>query len=64
MSPKRQHELELMLSDCKANQIYISAFPNFKEFKRHMDDIAWETEVWVSEVPDHLIHFNGDKFLR
>lgn len=63
VSPKRQHELELMLSDCKAIQIYVSAFPNFKEFKRHINDIAWETEVWISEVPDHLIHFNGDKFL-
>ncbi len=64
VSPKRHHELELMLSDCTANRIYVSAFPNFKEFKRHMSEIAWETEVWVSEVPDHLIHFNGDKFLR
>jgi len=63
VSPKRQHELEIMLSNCKAKQIYVSAFPNFKEFKTHISDIAWETEVWISEVPDHLIHFNGDKFL-
>ena len=28
-----------------------------------MDKIAWETEVWIAEIPDHLIHFNGDKFL-
>ncbi len=34
------------------------------EFKRHVDDIAWETEVWVSEIPNHMIHFNGDKFLK
>lgn len=27
-----------------------SAFPDFKEFKRHTSDIAWETEVWL-EVP-------------
>ena len=28
-----------------------------------MTDIAWETEVWIADNPDHLVHFNGDKFL-
>ncbi len=63
VSPKRQYELENMLEDCPAKRIYVSAFQNFKEFKRHLANIAWETEVWLSEIPDHLIHFNGDKFL-
>jgi len=27
-----------------------------------MADIAWETEVWLMDAPDHMIHFNGDKF--
>ena len=63
VTPKRQYELEEMLNDCPAEQIYISAFPDFKEFKNHLTDIAWETEVWLSEIPDHIIHFNGDKFL-
>jgi hypothetical protein len=63
VSPKRQYELEEMLEECTAERIYVSAFPNFSEFKRHIDKIAWETEVWLSEVSDHLIHFNGDKFL-
>ena len=25
--------------------------------------ISWETEVWIAEAPDHLIHFNGERFL-
>lgn len=25
--------------------------------------ISWETEVWIAEAPDHLIHFNGKRFL-
>ena len=25
--------------------------------------IAWETEAWIAQNPDHLIHFNGDRFL-
>jgi len=27
--------------------VYVTAFPNAKEFKKHVDDIAWETEVWL-----------------
>jgi len=63
VSPKRHYELEQMLQDCTAQPIYVSAFPDFSEFKKHLDQIAWETEVWLSEIPDHLIHYNGDKFL-
>lgn len=63
VSPKRQYELDQMLRDCPADLIYVSAFADFREFKRHIVNIAWETEVWLSEIPDHLIHFNGDKFL-
>jgi type II restriction enzyme len=64
VSPKRRYELEQLLSKVDAIRIYVSAFPDFKEFKSHIAEIAWETEVWIQEIPDHLIHFNGDKFLR
>ena len=43
--------------------ISLSAFPEFRQFKWHADAIAWETEVWLTEIPDHLFHINGDKFL-
>ncbi len=63
MTPKRIVELNAMLSHCSAGKIFVSAFPNFAEFRKHMRNIAWETEVWIAEVPEHLIHFNGDRFL-
>jgi type II restriction enzyme len=63
VSPKRLLELEKFLTNCKSGKVYVSAFPNFSEFKKHSSDIAWETEVWLMEIPDHMIHFNGDKFL-
>ena len=63
VTPKRFEELEATLKDCTATRVYVSAFPEFRQFKRHADTIAWETEVWLAEIPDHLIHFNGDKFL-
>ena len=34
------------------------------EFRQHITDIAWETEVWTADNPDHIIHFNGERFLR
>ena len=26
-------------------------------------NIAWETEVWIADAPEHLIHYNGTRFL-
>ncbi len=62
VSPKRQIELEKVLKKCPARRVFISAFLDFREFKRHMLDIAWDTEVWIYENPDHMVHFNGPKF--
>jgi type II restriction enzyme len=63
MSPKRIVELEEFLVNCEAGKIYVSAFPDFSEFKKHTKNIAWDTEVWIMEFPEHMIHFNGDRFL-
>ncbi|WP_407927180.1 BsuBI/PstI family type II restriction endonuclease [Butyricicoccus intestinisimiae] len=31
--------------------------------KQFSESLAWETEVWIADMPDHMIHLNGDKFL-
>ncbi len=49
--------------DCPAGNIHVSAFPDFKEFRKHMANIAWETRAWRRDAPEHMIHFNGDRFL-
>jgi hypothetical protein len=28
-----------------------------------LSQLAWESEVWIAEDPDHMIHFNGERFL-
>ena len=63
MTPKRIIELQAMLINCEMGLIFVSAFPDLAEFRKHLREIAWETEVWITEIPDHLIHFNGDRFL-
>lgn len=63
VSPKRVLEMEEFLSDCKIGKVYVTAFPDKAEFRKHVADIAWETEVWIADNPDHMIHFNGDRFI-
>lgn len=63
VSSKRLLELEEFLKKCKVGKVYVTAFPDMTEFKKHSNNIAWETEVWLMEVPDHMIHFNGDRFM-
>ena len=63
MDPKRIVEIESMTKDVKAGKIFISAFLDFGTFKKFSDKLAWETEVWIADMPDHMIHLNGDKFL-
>ncbi|TDB52824.1 BsuBI/PstI family type II restriction endonuclease [Photorhabdus khanii] len=63
ISPKRWVELENTLANCKIGRVYVTAFPNTAEFRKHAADIAWETEAWIADNPDHMIHFNGDRFL-
>jgi len=61
-NPKRVNELEKFLSKSGPKRVYITAFLDFKDYRKHLKAIAWETEVWIAEVPDHLIHYNGEKF--
>ena len=63
VSAKRMVELEEFTKDCPYGIVYVTAFPNAKEFKKHVTDVAWETEVWLADTPDHMIHFNGDRFI-
>lgn len=63
MEPKRIKEIEEMTTDVTAGKIYVTAFLDFKTFKKFFEMLAWETEVWIAEMPDHMIHLNGDKFL-
>ena len=59
----RKRTLEQLTRGCTADIIYVSAFLSRTAFRKFAREIAWETEVWIVDSPDHLIHFNGDKFL-
>ena len=63
MDPKRLVEIGQMTGNVKAGMIFVTAFLDFKTFKKFSESLAWETEVWIAEEPEHMIHLNGDKFL-
>jgi len=63
ISEIRLLQLQKLTKNCTADIVYVTAFLNRPKFRQFIADIAWETEVWIADNPDHLVHFNGDKFL-
>jgi hypothetical protein len=46
-----------------ASAVFVTAFPDRDTFRKFAADVAWETEVWLASEPEHMIHFNGERFL-
>ncbi|MFZ3064971.1 MAG: BsuBI/PstI family type II restriction endonuclease [Nitrospirota bacterium] len=63
VNPKRRQELKKLFAGSKAGIVYVTAFLDRRTMMKHLDEISWETEVWIAETPTHLIHFNGERFL-
>ena len=63
MDPKRILEISEMTTNVSAGKIFVTAFLDFATYKRFADTLAWETEVWIADMPDHMIHLNGDRFM-
>lgn len=41
---------------------FITAFDTTAKMLKHYKEVAWDTEIWSSDEPTHLVHKNGDKF--
>lgn len=63
MTPKRSNELKIVFKNSTAGLVFVSAFERRRDLAKYLNEIAWETEVWVAEAPTHIIHFNGERFL-
>jgi len=63
VDPKRRKELEELFTGSKIGIIYVTAFTDRRSMLKYLNEISWETEVWIAESPTHLIHFNGERFL-
>jgi hypothetical protein len=60
---KRRKELKELFAGCKAGLVFVTAFENRRTMQSFVGQIAWESEVWIADDPDHMIHFNGERFL-
>jgi hypothetical protein len=63
VNAKRRNELRDLFAGSTIGLVFVTAFLDRKAMVKYLTDISWETEVWVADAPDHLIHFNGDRFL-
>lgn len=63
IDPKRRSDLVRLFGGSRAGLVFVTAFLTRKAMVQYLDEISWETEVWVADAPTHMIHFNGERFL-
>lgn len=59
----RKEELTRLFGECELDMIFVSCFPTRKVMQQYLSDLAWETEAWCADAPDHMIHLDGEKFM-
>lgn len=60
---KRRKELKELFSKARVGLVFVTAFETRRSMQPFLSLISFETEVWLAETPDHLIHFDGERFL-
>jgi adenine-specific DNA-methyltransferase len=56
---ERRENLKKLFKGHKADLIFVTAFDSRQAMQCSLTRIAWWTDVWLIEEPDHLIHFDG-----
>ncbi|WP_055427437.1 BsuBI/PstI family type II restriction endonuclease [Bifidobacterium aesculapii] len=59
----RKVELHELFADQWDKVVLVSCFPERKVMQRYLSQLAWETEAWCADTPDHMIHLNGSRFM-
>lgn len=63
ISPERLQNFKALTVDVASGIIYITAFPDKATYRKFIEQIAWDTEVWLANEPGHMLHLNGDRFM-
>lgn len=63
MTAERVYKIKKSCEKCNAGLVFVTAFQTKKKCKEKIMEIAWETEIWIADEPDHMIHLNGDRFM-
>jgi len=59
----RKIELKHIFSKQFHQAVLVSCFPSRTVMRRFLSQLAWESEAWCADTPDHMIHFNGNRFM-
>ncbi len=59
----RKYEIEDLFADANCPLVLVSCFPDRATMRKYFVDLAWETEAWCADTPDHMIHLDGKRFL-
>lgn len=59
----RKSELRELFADQWDKVVLVSCFPDRKTMQKYLALLAWETEAWCADTPDHMMHFNGSRFM-
>lgn len=60
---KRRRELKELFAGFTNGLVFVTAFESRQTMAKFLNHISWESEVWVSEDPEHMVHFNGKRYL-
>lgn len=63
VSELRRRQLAEIFNAVTLGIVYVTAFESRAALAPYLDEISWETEVWLADAPTHLIHFDGERFL-
>lgn len=54
---RRRTELVRLFDSSTAELIFCSVFPNRESYLPHCSRVAWNTDVWLTDSPTHMIHY-------
>jgi hypothetical protein len=63
MTSQRREALSRLFGGSEVELVFVNAFRDRREFQKLLTEPPWGTVVWFADEPDHMIHFNGDRFL-
>lgn len=59
----RKAELRALFADQWDKVVLVSCFPDRRTMQRYLAVLAWETEAWCADEPDHMVHLDGARFM-
>ena len=63
ISKLRHLALRRLTRKAKLGCVFVIAFQSMAMFAKFSKEVSWETEIWIADSPDHMIHFDGERFL-